>query len=615
MKQHLSKPGNIQKVAPRWFINIRLAMASLLNALRQIGELALPYFRSQERWAARGLLAAIVAIELATVAISVLINQWYARFYDALQNRDWDVFVHELGVFSVLAGAFVLFAVYQLYLNQWLQIRWRFWMTKALLRDWLEDAVPYRMQLSREHTDNPDQRIADDIQIFVSQTLSLGVGLIGSVVSLSSFVVILWMLSSDAPLTLFGHVIAVPGYLVLTALIYAVIGTFLTHRIGHPLVALNFDQQRYEANFRASLLRVRENAEQIALLRGDAGERRRLIERFGGVVMNWRMIMSRQKKLTSFTASYNQASVVIPFLIASPAYFAGAVQLGALMQTASAFGQVQTSLSFFVSSYSLLAEWKSVIDRLSGFSRAIRDTRSLQPRLARAGGGLDHSLDIRHLTVFRPDGAPLMTVKSSSIRLGERTLIMGPSGAGKSTLFRSLAGIWPYAEGLVDLPDRARVLVLPQRPYLPDGKLRAAIAFPAAAAEFSDARFTEVLVDAGMQGLAHRLDEIRDWQKELSVGEQQRLSIARALLLVPDWLLLDEATSSLDEAAEREIYRTLCKNLPQTAILSIGHRSTLRAFHDRILVVDPVAGVKFENGHSSSPDSFTLTEGAVKTRP
>jgi putative ATP-binding cassette transporter len=587
-------------------------MTSLLNALRQIGELAIPYFRSQERWIARGLLFAIVAIELATVAISVLINQWYARFYDALQNRDWGVFVHELGVFSVLAGAFVLLAVYQLYLSQWLQIRWRLWMTQTLLRNWLEDAVPYRMQFSQERTDNPDQRIADDIQLFVGRSLSLGVGLIGSVVSLSSFVVILWMLSSDAPLTLFGHVVTVPGYLVFTALIYAVVGTFLTHWIGRPLVALNFDQQRYEANFRASLLRVRENAEQIALLRGDAGERRRLMERFGGVVMNWRMIMSRQKKLTSVTASYSQASVVIPFLLASPAYFAGAVQLGALMQTASAFGQVQTSLSFFVSSYSLLAEWKSVIDRLSGFSRAIRETGGLRPRLTRAGGGLGGSLDIRNLTIFRPGGAPLMTVKSTSIRRGERTLIMGPSGAGKSTLLRSLAGIWPYAEGLVDLPDSARMLVLPQRPYLPDGKLRDAIAFPARAAEFSDGRLAGALADAGMSGLAQRLDEISDWQKELSVGEQQRLSIARALLLVPDWLLLDEATSSLDEAAEREIYRTLCKNLPQTAILSVGHRSTLRAFHDRILVVDPVLGVKSEDGPSLGPDSFTLTEGTAK---
>jgi putative ATP-binding cassette transporter len=438
------------------------------------------------------------------------------------------------------------------------------------------------------------------------------VGLIGSVVSLSSFVVILWMLSSDAPLTLFGHVVTVPGYLVFTALIYAVVGTFLTHWIGRPLVALNFEQQRYEANFRASLLRVRENAEQIALLRGDAGERRRLMERFGGVVMNWRMIMSRQKKLTSVTASYSQASVVIPFLLASPAYFAGAVQLGALMQTASAFGQVQTSLSFFVSSYPLLAEWKSVIDRLSGFSRAIRETGGLRPRLARAGGGLGGSLDIRNLRIFRPGGAPLMTVKSTSIRRGERTLIMGPSGAGKSTLLRSLAGIWPYAEGLVDLPDSARMLVLPQRPYLPDGKLRDAIAFPARAAEFSDGRLAGALADAGISGLAQRLDEIRDWQKELSVGEQQRLSIARALLLVPDWLLLDEATSSLDEAAERAMYRTLCKNLPQTAILSVGHRSTLRAFHDRILVVDPVLRVKSEDGPSLGPDSFTLTEGTAK---
>ncbi|NJO54677.1 MAG: ABC transporter ATP-binding protein/permease [Bacteroidales bacterium] len=344
----------------------------------QMGEVSLGplgRFRLRERWAGRGLLAAVIAIELAIVAITVALNAWNARFYDALQNRNWDSFVYELGFFCVLAGMFILLAVYQIYLNQWLQIRWRRWMTERLLGEWLSDANHYRMQLLGESADNPDQRIAEDIRLFIEKTLSLGVGLLSAAVTLVSFVGILWGLSAQAPLMIGGTTFAIPGYLVLAALIYAVLGTVLTHLIGRALVRLNFDQQRYEADFRVSLVRVRENAEQIALLEGEAAERDRLMERFGHVMRNWWAIMDRQKRLTFFTAGYSQVSMVFPFIVASPAYFAGAFQLGGLMQTASAFGRVENSLAFFISAYTQFAEWRAVVERLGGFEAAARAAR------------------------------------------------------------------------------------------------------------------------------------------------------------------------------------------------------------------------------------------------
>jgi putative ATP-binding cassette transporter len=583
----------------------------LAAMVRQIVRLALPYFRSEERWIARALLAAVIAIELASVGITVLINQWYARFYDALQLHDWNAFTRQLVVFSALAGAFVGLAVYQLYLSQWLQIRWRSWMTEQLLDRWLDDAIPYRLQFSRQQSDNPDQRLSDDIRLFVSQTLTLGVGLLGSFVSLSSFVVILWSLSNRAPLSLFGHVIAIPGYLVVIALIYAVIGTLVTHWIGRPLVALNFDQQRYEADFRASLLRVRENAEQISALKGEAAERRRLIDRFANVIMNWHMIMSQQKKLTSITAGYTQASVIFPFVIAGPAYFAGMVQLGTLMQTVAAFGQVQTALSFFVSSYGLLAEWRAVVERLSGFTTAVANARGMRPSIVWTRSEVGSPLHVEHLTIYSPGGTPLVHANSITLKRGERALIMGPSGVGKSTLIRSLIGIWPYAEGRVAVPECARTLVLPQRSYLPDGSLRRALVFPGDAAQLSDRAISQSLANVGLPHFAERLDEVGDWQKQLSLGEQQRLSIARALLLAPDFLLLDEATSSLDERSERLIYETLRKKLPHTAIVSVGHAAALCEFHDRTFVAESVNRGGAASDRAPGMGALTLAERRV----
>jgi len=556
---------------------------NIRSTLATVWRIAAPYFNSEDKWAGRGLLAAVIAIELALVGNDVLLNLWRARFYNALQEKDSDSFIREMLVFCVLATILVALQVYQLYLNQWLQIRWRSWMTTKYLGDWLHDANHYRMQLQGDAADNPDQRMSDDVKLFVSQTLTLGVGLLSSIVSLASFVVILWGLSAAAPLVLYGIDFTIPGYLVLAALIYAIFGTALTQWIGSPLVTLDFNQQRLEADFRFNLVRVRENSEQIALLKGEPAERERLSERFSRVITNWYGIMSRTKRLTAFTQSYAQAAVVIPFALVSPAYFANKIQLGALTQTAEAFGKVQDALSFFVSAYRTMAEWRAVVARLDGFERAIASAATLPTEPGSIGMAKTATADIslQQLLVNLPNGKPLVSADGFSLRAGERTLLTGPSGSGKSTLFRAVAGIWPFGDGAINVPANASLMMLPQRPYFPIGSLHAAIVYPGETESFNPAQMRDVLAMVGLPQLGPRLDEEAHWNRMLSLGEQQRLGLARALLHRPDYLFLDEATASLDEPSEAALYSLLEEKLPDTTIVSIGHRSTLDAFHQR----------------------------------
>jgi putative ATP-binding cassette transporter len=559
-----------------------------ISTLATIWRLAIPYFRSEDRRAARILLASVIAIELSLVGITVLLNQWNNAFYNALQERDWDAFVRQLLIFCLLATASILLAVYQLYLRQWLQIRWRAWMTRQYLDHWLGAANHYRMQLLGDAADNPDQRIAEDINMFVERTLVIGVGLLSAIVTLFSFVVILWTLSQAAPLLLFGATVSIPGYLVWAALLYAIAGTVLTHLIGRPLVALNFQQQHYEADFRFNLVRVRENSEQIALLHGEPAETGRLLDRFGRVVANWLAIMRRTKRLTFLTAGYSQVSNVFPFIVISPAYFAGAVQLGGLMQTADAFGSVQGALSFFITAYRQLAEWGAVIERLDGFDAAAANARAaaVTPPVvdvqARDGG---NSIDINDLAVRLPNATPLVTTDDITVAAGDRVLVTGPSGAGKSTLFRAIAGIWPFGSGTVSIPRGVKVMVLPQRPYFPVASLEGAVTYPAARGAFGREQLIDALTAVGLGGMTARLDEEAHWNRMLSLGEQQRLGVARALLHAPDFLFLDEATASLDEDAEAAVYRLLQERLPGATIISIGHRTTLGAFHRRRLTL------------------------------
>jgi len=562
---------------------------SLASTIATIWRLSIPYFRSDDRWAGRVLLGAVIAVELSLVAIQVILNEWYNRFYNTLQDHNWDAFVSAILFFCVLAAVYTVLAVYQLYLNQWLQIRWRRWMTQTILHQWLNAANHYRMQLLGDSADNPDQRIAEDLQLFVQYTLTICTGLLNSIVTLCSFIVILWTLSAHAPLHLFGANFDIPGYLVWAALIYAVIGTLLTHLIGWRLIPLNFQQQRFEADFRFNLVRTRENAEQIAALGGEAAERERHLNRFGSVVANWLALMQRQKQLTFFTQSYSQASVIFPYIVVSPAYFSGAMQLGGLMQTASAFNSVQTALSYFITAYRQIAEWRAVIARLTGFEQAIAAGRAaaVTPpavEIVPRGGG---AFALDRLDVRLPGGERIVAAEHVAFPAGERILVTGPSGSGKSTLFRAIAGIWPFGSGRVMVPKGAKVMLLPQRPYFPLGTLAAAVGYPAKAGTFDDALIAEALVAVGLPELVERLGEEAHWNRMLSLGEQQRLGIARALLQAPDYLFLDEATASLDEAAEATLYRLLQERLKDTTIISIGHRSTLGAFHGRRVVLVP----------------------------
>jgi len=563
----------------------------MFSTLAIIWRLASPYFRSEDRWAGRVLLAAVITIELAIVGINVLLNSWNNSFYNALQDKNWDAFVYQLGYFCVLATAYIFLAVYQLYLNQWLQIRWRRWLTRTYLEKWLAGSNHYRMQLLGDAADNPDQRIAEDVKQFIDAgatgigILPIGLSLLNATVTLASFAIILWNLSATAPLHVFGISIDIPGYLLWAALIYAILGTTFTHLIGRALIALNFQQQRYEADFRFNLVRVRESSEQIALLRGEQAERDRLLLRFANVVSNWMAIMSRQKKLTFLTAGYSQAAVVFPYIMVSPAYFAGKVQLGGLMQTANAFGQVQGALSVFVNVYRQLAEWRAVVERLSGFdhSIAVAHEAAVKPPVITVAPTDANAVSFKDLSVRLPNGVPLINATDVSIKLGERVLVSGPSGAGKSTLFRALAGVWPFGEGTISIPKNARMMMLPQRPYFPIAPLAAAVAYPAESGQFDAAKVAELIGAVGLPALVPRIEEEAHWNRMLSLGEQQRLGIARALLYAPDFLFLDEATASLDEPSEAALYQLLDQRLPQATIVSIGHRATLAAFHRRRL--------------------------------
>jgi vitamin B12/bleomycin/antimicrobial peptide transport system ATP-binding/permease protein len=563
---------------------------NIRSTLAIVWRIAAPYFRSEDKWIARLLLAAVVAIQLAQVAIDVLVNQWNNRFYNALQDRNWDNFVREIGIFTVLAFCSIGLAVYQLYLNQWLQIRWRGWLTNRYLGEWLHDANHYRMQLQGDAADNPDQRVSEDLRTFVERTLEISLSLLSSVVTLISFVVILWGLSAAAPLHLLGRDFPIPGYLVWAALIYAVFGTVLTQWIGMPLVHLYFQQERFEADFRFNLVRVRENSEQIALLRGESVERGQLSTRFGNIAANWYAIMTRTKRLIAFTTSYEQAAVIFPLMLLAPAYFADKIQLGGMVQSANAFESVRKALSVFVTIYRALAEWRAVIARLDGFEMAIQGAAKLKTDvpaidIVAATGG--DAIDLSGLSVRLPNGTPLVSASAFSIRGHERMLVSGPSGAGKSTLFRTIAGIWPYGSGTIAIPANATLMMLPQRPYFPIGSLQQAIVYPANADAFSPDRISHVLTAVGLPQLAPRLQEEAHWNRMLSLGEQQRLGLARALLHAPQFLFLDEATASLDEASEAALYRLLRETLPATTIVSIGHRSTLEAFHERNVVLAP----------------------------
>jgi vitamin B12/bleomycin/antimicrobial peptide transport system ATP-binding/permease protein len=562
-----------------------MAVETKRGFLRQAWDLAWPYWKSEEKWSAIGLLAAVVALNLITVGLNVRFNTWYNDFYNTLQEYDWDQFWRQLAIFGVLAVLFIVVAVYSLYLRQILHIRWRRWLTDRFLRNWLGNQSYYRLQLNQVTTpDNPDQRISDDLDRFATITLALSLGLLSSFVTLVSFLSILWTLSGALAIPLGGGAaIHVPGYMVFAALIYAVGGTLLTRWIGHPLIQLNFDQQRYEADFRFSMVRLRENAENVAFYGGEAREFDTFEARFARIIANWWGIIKRRKKLTWFTTGYTQLAIIFPLMVAAPRYFAKAIQLGGLMQIVSAFGQVQEALSFIISSYTEIAEYQSVVRRLSGFQERLNeiaaDREAPQPiEIERRGPGVE--VDMLDLNL--PDGQLLRPNISLAASPGESLLITGASGLGKSTLMRAIAGLWPFGRGRIRVTD-GRCLFLPQRPYLPLGTLADALVYPHSARELPRHSLVEALRAVGLPDLVDHLDEEANWAQRLSIGEQQRLAFARVLLARPEVVFLDEATSALDEPAEMSLYRVLRDASWRPTIVSVGHHGNLRRFHDMVV--------------------------------
>ncbi|WP_294769061.1 ABC transporter ATP-binding protein/permease [uncultured Rhodoferax sp.] len=586
-------------------------LASFRQQLSRVYALTRPYFHSEEKWKARGMLAAIVALNLALVYMAVLFNDWNKYFYDALQEKNAAVFWSQLGRFTYLAFAYIVIAVYKFYITQLLEMRWRAWMTTHYLQRWLSGQAFYRLELARftrdaaggTQTDNPDQRIQEDINQFTGYTISLSMGLLNAVVTLLSFVGILWSLSGGFAFTLGGGEYNIPGFMVWMAVLYCAAGSVITHYLGRRQIPLNFEQQRVEADFRHTMIRVREYSESIALDHGEATTGRQLQQRFGKVLGNYLALIKAQKRLIWFTSFFGQAAIIFPFVVAAPRFFSGAIQLGELMQISSAFGQVQGALSWFVDSYSTIATWRATTDRLTSFEASFQALASVD--IAQAAPETianSNTLQANALSLQLPNGTPLLAPTSLQAAPGDRILLQGPSGSGKSSLFRALAGIWPYAEGTVLLP--AHTMFLPQRPYFPNGPLREALAYPEAATAYTDAQLQQALRDALLPGLVDELDRADAWGQKLSGGEQQRLALARVLLKQPQWVFADEATSALDAEAEQTLYQRLSELVARNGggLVSIAHRPAVAAFHNRQWQLSAASD------HQGAGALFTLSE-------
>ena len=560
-------------------------MSNLVFALRTFGRLALPYFRSEDRYRAWGLLLGVIGSELFVVYVAVLVTEWNAAFFNGIEARNWDAVQFQLLVFLLITLGAILSGMGQFWFGQTLIIRWREWMTRRYVDLWMAEGRHYRIRFVDQSVDNIHLRIANDVLMFIRLTHELGTGFLNALVSLASFAVVLWGLSAMAPVPLFGVDLSFPGYLIVLAIGYAALGTMFAHLIGQPLIPLNFKQQRYESDFRFAIARVQDHTESVALIGGEKVERGELQRRFAALVRNWVALVRRQNGLNGFIFGYYHVSTVFPVLVVTPAYLVGAIPLGILMQASLAFQKVESAFAFVATSYGKIAEWRAAMDRVAQFEVAMVtvDAQGLAGADIAVAAGAEPDMAVKNLMIRLGSGEPIAAMGQLAVAPGERLLVRGPSGAGKSSLFRALAGIWPLGQGTVRLPDRARVLALPQRPYFPLGTLRQALTYPTPAEEVDDVEVRNAMAAAGLGHLAERLDEEAEWSTMLSGGEQQRVGFARALIDRPTVLLLDEAVSTLEDAEARDLYRLLTEMLPECIVISTGRSASLAALHDRVV--------------------------------
>ena len=554
-------------------------IAKILTFCRNLWTLLIPYWKSEERWVSGALIGGVLGLSIGGIYLSVLMNDWQRLFYNSFQNVDYAEFIHQLIRYFFLSVISMLVNTYRSYFRQIVEIRWRRWLSKRYSDSWLKEQAYYRMRFAAVAADNPDQRIAEDLKKFPIQTISIIFGFIQAMGSLGAFAAILWDLSS---IYKFGEV-QIPGFILWVVLLYSIAGTWLTHLIGKPLIRFDREQQQYEADYRFALVRLRENAEEIAASQGEEQEIQNLNGRFAKIATNWFNIIRRGKLLSYFDFGYGKVTDIVPYLVIAPLFFTGAIQLGEMMQTKNAFGRVAGSFSWFVYRYETLAEWKATVDRLIGFEQALSEVAATLPAGLTRQEVTGDGIHLEQFSLYQPDNTEILQDITLHFPPRSRTLISGPSGCGKTTFFRAINGLWPYCSGTMKLPASTRMMYLPQRAYLPIGALRQAVTYPEPVEIYSNELVGQTLADCGLSRLRSRLDEECQWDQELSPGEQQRLAFVRALLLKPQWIFLDEATSALDELSEARLYQLLTERLPDTAIISIAHKSSLMQFHDQRL--------------------------------
>lgn len=543
------------------------------------------YWQSEEKKKAFFLLTCIIALTLGIVFMLVQLNTWNNSFYSALQNYDAEKISSELIHFSWLAAIYIILAVYSYYLQQTLILHWRRWLTTRFIDIWLQNKTYYNLQMFGKDTDNPDQRISEDVRQFVEMTLGFAIGILKSLCTFISFVFILYQLSGPLSVSFMGKTWTIHGYMLWASLLYSILGTYVTHVVGRKLVKLNFIQQRYEADFRFSMIRLRESAESVAFYRGESQEGRVFKNRFKLLLDNFWQLVNKQKQLVFLNSGYSQIAIIFPFVVAMNRYLSKEVSLGGLMQVASAFGRVQDSLSYFVDMYSSIAQWQAVVMRLTYFGRHMHEVSQQAEQFHVERFATSEAVSVEQMQVNLPDDTALLQDINFTLQPGRNVLIKGVSGSGKSTLLRALAGIWPFVTGKINLPKTEELMFIPQKPYIPLGSLREALLYPGKK-PLSDEELLYLLDLCQIGYLRDKLDLVADWSHVLSVGEQQRLAFVRAHIQEPKWLFLDEATSALDEDTEAAMYALLAERLTQTTLVSIGHRSTLNKYHELMLVID-----------------------------